>query len=296
MADDQEIVEWLQRRWPKLEITRSRCRYHSNHVSVSVSFTLSPSFTLYRPVINSLHLCGLQLTQVPPEVWQCSSLREFYLSNNQFSVLPAEVGQFTALQTLNLSNNQLSVLPAEVGNLTKLQMLDLDNNPWQSPLADIIREPPLPVGFAPASRQRRAIPAILAYLRTLQKKKANQESIAGDSSREKDAAILKEPLPIKIFYCYAHEDKDLRDRIDKHLGVLKRLEQVTGWYDREIQAGTEWEREIEAHLITANIILLLVSSDFVNSDYCYGVEMQKALEMHEKGKAHVLPILLRPVY
>ncbi len=80
-----------------------------------------------------------------------------------------------------------------------------------------------------------------------------------------------------------------------HLGMLKRTGQVAGWYDREIQAGTEWEHEIEAHLSTANIILLLVSADFVNSDYCYGVEMQKALEMHEKGKACVLPILLRPV-
>jgi hypothetical protein len=70
---------------------------------------------------------------------------------------------------------------------------------------------------------------------------------------------------------------------------------VTGWYDREIQAGTEWEREIEEHLNTASIILLLVSADFVNSDYCYGVEMQRALEMHAQGRAHVLPILLRPV-
>lgn len=103
------------------------------------------------------------------------------------------------------------------------------------------------------------------------------------------------PRPITIVYCYAHEDRELRDRIDKHLGVLKRLGQVAGWYDREIQAGTEWEREIEEHLSTASIILLLVSADFVNSDYCYGVEMQKALTMHEEGTARVLPILLRPV-
>jgi hypothetical protein len=101
--------------------------------------------------------------------------------------------------------------------------------------------------------------------------------------------------PIKIFYCYAHRDRDLRDRIDKHLGVLKQLGHIVGWYDREIQAGTEWEREIEENLSAANIILLLVSANFVHSDYCYGVEMRKALEMHAKGKAHVIPILLRPV-
>lgn len=112
-------------------------------------------------------------------------------------------------------------------------------------------------------------PAILAYLRTVQ--------------------------PIKIFYCYAHEDRDLRDRIDKHLAGLKRRGHIVVWYDREIQAGKEWEHEIEKHLSTAGIILLLVSANFMDSDYCYGKEMQKALEMHEQGKVRVIPILLRPV-
>ena len=88
---------------------------------------------------------------------------------------------------------------------------------------------------------------------------------------------------------------DLRDRIDKHLGILKRLEQIVGWYDREIQAGTKWEHEIEENLNTAHLILLLVSADFVASDYCYGVEMKKALELHQTGRVRVLPILLRPV-
>ncbi|HET8845021.1 MAG TPA: toll/interleukin-1 receptor domain-containing protein [Ktedonobacteraceae bacterium] len=108
-------------------------------------------------------------------------------------------------------------------------------------------------------------------------------------------AYLRTLRPIKIFYCYAYEDKDRRDRIDKHLSVLRHLGYVVGWYDREIQAGTEWEREIEGNLSTAHIILLLVSADFVASDYCYGVEMKKALELHKTGQARVLPILLRPV-
>jgi TIR domain len=109
------------------------------------------------------------------------------------------------------------------------------------------------------------------------------------------SAILAYFHPIKIFYCYAHEDKDLRDRIDRHLGILKRFRHVVGWYDREIQAGTQWEREIEKNLNTSHIILLLVSADFISSDYCYGVEMQKALDLHRTGQARVLPVLLRPV-
>lgn len=58
----------------------------------------------------------------------------------------------------------------------------------------------------------------------------------------------------------------------------------------------DWEREITEHLNTAQIILLLVSPDFMASDYCYGVEMKKALERHERGEADIIPVILRPVY
>lgn len=100
---------------------------------------------------------------------------------------------------------------------------------------------------------------------------------------------------IKIFYWYAHEDRALRDELEKHLSPLKRLGRITEWYDRDIQAGVEWEREIGAQLASADIVLLLVSSDFMYSDYCYSVEMQRALERHRRREAYVIPILLRPV-
>jgi len=100
---------------------------------------------------------------------------------------------------------------------------------------------------------------------------------------------------IKIFFCYAHEDEALREQLARHLSPLQRLRQITGWFDRDIQAGTDWEREIETHLDTANIILLLVSADFIASDYCYTVEMGRALEKHKAETARVIPIILRPV-
>jgi hypothetical protein len=105
----------------------------------------------------------------------------------------------------------------------------------------------------------------------------------------------KQPGTIKIFYCYAHEDKALRNELERHLGALKRLGYITGWTDCEIQAGGEWESEIETHLNTSQIILLLISSDFLASNYCYGVEMRRALERHATREARVIPIILRPV-
>jgi len=101
---------------------------------------------------------------------------------------------------------------------------------------------------------------------------------------------------IKLFYCYAREDKPLRDELEKHLAWLKRRYQLTNWHDREILPGEEWEQAIDTHLNTAHLILLLISPDFMASEYCYGKEMQRALERHQAGTCRVVPILLRPTY
>ncbi len=100
---------------------------------------------------------------------------------------------------------------------------------------------------------------------------------------------------VKIFYCYAHEDKAFHDDLDLHLSQLKRQHTLTSWSDREILPGMEWEKEIDLHLNTADLILLLVSPHFMASEYCYGIEMKRALEQHEAGHIRVIPIIIRPV-
>ena len=100
---------------------------------------------------------------------------------------------------------------------------------------------------------------------------------------------------IEVFFSYAHEDEALRDELAKHLRLLERQHVIAGWHDRRIAAGTEWAGAIDDHLRTARIILLLVSSDFLASDYCYDVEVQHAMARHEAAEARVIPIILRPV-
>ena len=100
---------------------------------------------------------------------------------------------------------------------------------------------------------------------------------------------------IEVFFSYAHEDETMRVQLEKHLTTMKRLGQITGWHDNKIIAGSEWDREINIHLNTAQIILLLISSDFIASDYCYSIQMKRALARHEAGDALVIPIILRPV-
>jgi hypothetical protein len=100
----------------------------------------------------------------------------------------------------------------------------------------------------------------------------------------------------KIFFCYAHEDKALLKKLQSHLRPLEREGLIQMWFDRDIHAGDEWEQKIDQHLNTADIILLLISPDFMDSEYCYGIEMKKAIERHERGEARVIPIILRSVY
>src|SRR2546423_49301 len=100
---------------------------------------------------------------------------------------------------------------------------------------------------------------------------------------------------VQVFYSYAHEDERLLHKLNGHLSSLRREDKIAIWYDRDIRAGSDWEHSIDAHLNTADIILLLISSDFIASDYCYSVEVQRALERHHMGEACVIPIILKPV-
>lgn len=100
--------------------------------------------------------------------------------------------------------------------------------------------------------------------------------------------------PVRVFYSYAHKDEDLKERLDEHLTILKREGLISAWHDRNISAGEDWAGKIDKHLESAEIILLLISASFMASDYCFDIEMSRALERHGAGQAYVIPIILRP--
>lgn len=117
-----------------------------------------------------------------------------------------------------------------------------------------------------------------------------------------DVPIVKNKLmsvqnhqAIEVFYSYAHEDEKLRNDLEKHLSSLKREGVIIGWHDREIGAGKEWHNVIDTHLNTSHIILLLISANFIASDYCWDVEMKRAMERHETQEARVIPVILDSV-
>jgi hypothetical protein len=97
----------------------------------------------------------------------------------------------------------------------------------------------------------------------------------------------------RVFFSYCHADEELRNQLEKQLAILKRQGVIETWHDRCIGAGEELDSAISTELESCDIILLLVSADFLNSDYCYEIEMKRAMERHATGDAIVIPVILR---
>ena len=98
---------------------------------------------------------------------------------------------------------------------------------------------------------------------------------------------------LKVFVSYSHVDEHLKDAVLRHLKPLERMNLITEWHDRKLLAGDAWGEEISRNLDAADIVLLLVSIDFINSKYCYDIELERALERHDEGTCRVVPIILR---
>jgi hypothetical protein len=98
----------------------------------------------------------------------------------------------------------------------------------------------------------------------------------------------------RVFYSYSHKDGELRGRLATYLGPLTRQGKIVSWHDRDIRPGADWNAEISDQLETADLILFLVSEHFLDSDYCFGVEVEAALSRLKRGDVSVVPVLLKP--
>ncbi len=99
---------------------------------------------------------------------------------------------------------------------------------------------------------------------------------------------------VTLFISYAHRDEELKSQLDKHLTPLKLQKVIDKWSDRQIEGGQDWAHQIDSNLKSADIILLLVSPDFVSSDYCAGIELKAAMTRYRDGDAIVVPVILEP--
>lgn len=101
--------------------------------------------------------------------------------------------------------------------------------------------------------------------------------------------------PVSLFYSYAREDEALRVELAGHLKILERRGLISAWHDRQIVPGQAWGQAIDKNLTTADLVLLLVSKDFIGSDYIWGVELAQAMQRQQQQQCEVVPIIVRAV-
>src|SRR6266849_5350658 len=121
---------------------------------------------------------------------------------------------------------------------------------------------------------------------------------AGNSTkrgRGNKMAKKEEGSQLTAFVSYSHRDERFRASLETHLAILKRNGVLQIWHDRKITPGLDLDKQIDSHLRTADLIILLVSPDFIASDYCYSTELRLAMELNASGRARVVPVILRPV-
>lgn len=101
--------------------------------------------------------------------------------------------------------------------------------------------------------------------------------------------------PQRLVFCAAPEDADLRERLDAHLSLLERNGLISTWHEGMVAPGQDRAAQVLTELLRADIILLLISASFLESDECYERSMKSALARHARGEALVIPLLVRPV-
>ncbi len=106
----------------------------------------------------------------------------------------------------------------------------------------------------------------------------------------------KPTRPLSVFLRYAQKDEALKQEFEDYLAILQQDQLISGWVEGQIQPGTDWSQTIDPRMLTADLILLMVSPSLLASGYCSGAEFREAFERNETPrKAALLPISLHPV-
>lgn len=118
--------------------------------------------------------------------------------------------------------------------------------------------------------------------------------MVGNGKIDNFSVLFQRPyMSVKVFISYAHKDEAHKDALIEHLAILRRSGIISEWHDREIVPGQNWKDQISENLQQAELILFLVSSTFLASDYCFEVEFDRALAKHAEGSAQLIPIIIR---
>lgn len=189
--------------------------------------------------------------------------------------------------------------PADLLNFTRIPYIPYWSFGERIPVLEEDTKDPESAGYA-----LETLAAMLAHkLSDTDTLVSNRDSLAANAKLgpARSRGVSRENLEpssravISLFLSYSHKDEGLAKELMQHLNSLQRQGVINVFDDRRIVSGSEWANEISLALEQAQIILLLISADFLASDYAYGVETGRALGRHQGGDATVLPVMVRPV-
>ncbi len=156
------------------------------------------------------------------------------------------------------------------------------------------------IGFSDKTvRSNQIISTLLAFCDLIGEEgaqAAQSESLVSENSATSNppSPVSNTTIPKKIFFSYSKYDREYLEQLTRHLAVLRRKGKIAAWDDHQILPGEEWDDAIKDELNHADIILLLISSDFLATDYIWDVEIKTAMDRHAQKSAQVIPIVLRP--
>lgn len=107
--------------------------------------------------------------------------------------------------------------------------------------------------------------------------------------------MRQHPFPLEVFISYSHKDESVREEFEAHLAPLTRDGMISVWHDRHIPPGDHWRKKIDDRLLSSKIVILMISKDYLASDFCHDVELRIAMEQHHAGISWVVPVIISPV-
>ena len=253
--------------------------------------------------VTKLNLSGRNLKEFPEELFCYTNLTKLVLSNNRIKAVPKEILKLKKLKVLDLANNEISILQSALFRLPKLRTLNLYGNQvkiFPKQLMDsslkkiIISKNPLEAGEL--ERLREKLEVVCTNMESI----ANSKSIVEEQKVENlvvenNKTEKKMDQKHCIFISYSHEDKKWLDKVLTNLKPLKRYYgNLETWSDEQIMASDIWKDEIDKALHKATIAILLVSTDFVGSDFITNEELQPLLDKAQNVGTKIMPLIVRP--
>ncbi|AFU68376.1 Tol-like receptor protein with LRR domain [Psychroflexus torquis ATCC 700755] len=275
--------------------------------------------------LELLDLSNNSIINFYSKICSLKRLKVLNLNNNKIKTIPKQIGDLEALKVLQIANNKISKLPATTDNLKKLQELNLSKNDFEIFPLEVLRLEALKnlwlnnlnLKTFPKKSIAESLGALKAiycfgnlqnsnnidrtYL-DLTKLKGNSINYLKNAQK---ATILsknsvakmktKQVVKNKIFISYSHKDKEWLTKVQTNLKVLKHNDHSFDlWDDTRIKSGDKWKVEIENALTDSGIAILIISTDFLASDFVRSDELPTLLRNAKENGTRILPLIVRP--